>query len=259
MWFGTACLIASVSIAAACPVCLVYRCPDRAPVLNAMAQTAATRNATVLIVVTPNVRVLISAIPNAMVQIVVTRNEKVLISATPNVMVQTSGLRNATVQIVLVQNVVTPNVMAVRHCRVATVLKAVHSAAHCEVPQSVAVAHYVAVAPRYVAEVVRYVAEVGRCVELQPGPAAYSAVELRRSASGPRFGAPVEPVQCVRDRASAFHLSLNSQAVQRELVSIHRHSKLRALYAPAVVRSQLDFEFHRHRGLSFHAVFAQAA
>jgi hypothetical protein len=204
-----------------------------------MAQTAATRNATVLIVVTPNatvlisaipnVTVLISAIPNAMVQIVVTRNEKVLISATPNVMVQTSGLRNATVQIVLVQNVVTRNVTVVRHCRVAMVLKAVHSAAHCEVPQSVAAARCVAVAPRYVAEVVRYVAEVVRYVaevvryvaevvhfvELQPVPAAHSAVEVRRSASGPHFGARVELVQCVRDRASAFHLSLNSPVVQR--------------------------------------------
>ena len=70
----------------------------------------------------------------------------------------------------------------------------VHFGAHCEASQSVAEVHYVAEAPRCVV--------VGaRCGELQPWQAARYAEEVHSSESVPRFAAPVELVQCVRELA----------------------------------------------------------
>jgi hypothetical protein len=134
------------------------------------------------------------ATPNAMVQTVVIPNEKVRTVVIPNEKAQTSGFRNATVQSVLVQSVGTQNVTVARRYRVVTVLMVVHSGAHCEAPQSVAAVHCVAEAPRYVA--------VGaRCGELQLWRAAHYAEEVHSSESEPRFAAPVELVQCVRELA----------------------------------------------------------
>jgi len=174
-----------------------------------------------------------------MVQTVVTPSEKA----------QTS-FRNATVPSVLVQSVGIRNVTVVRRYRVVTVLMVVHSEAHCEAPQSVA-------AVRSVAEAPRCVAAGARCGELQLWQAAHYAGGVHSSESGPRFAAPIELVQFLHDLASAFHLSLNSQVVRHDLVSIHLHSELPArpaLCAPAVLRLQLDL----HRALSLHAVSGRA-
>jgi hypothetical protein len=153
---------------------LVVLSPDRAParyeVLSVTVQSAMVRT-----LVTPNVKAQISGLRSAMAQTVETPNVVI-----PNETAQTSGFRNATVQIVLVQSVGTPNVTV---------------AAHCEASQSVAEVHYVAEAPRCV------VVGARRCGELQPWQAARYAEEVHSSESVPRFAAPVEMVQCVRELA----------------------------------------------------------
>ena len=253
-------------------VCLVVLSPDRYEVLsatvpNAMVQTVVTRNvkartswvrsamvqtvipnAMVQTVVTPNVKARTSWVRNAMVQTVIP-NAMVQSAGTPSEKAQTS-FRNATVPSVLVQSVGIRNVTVVRRYRVVTVLMVVHSEAHCEAPQSVA-------AVRSVAEAPRCVAAGARCGELQLWQAAHYAGGVHSSESEPRFAAPIELVQFLHDLASAFHLSLNSQVVRHDLVSIHLHSELPArpaLCAPAVLRLQLDL----HRALSLHAVSGRA-
>jgi len=227
---GSACRIESVSIDAACPVCSVDLSPDRAParyeVLSATVQSAVTPNAMVPISVLQNEMVPIAATRNAKVQILGLRSVMARTVVTPNAMVQTvvilnekartSGLRNAMVQSELVPIAATLNVTVVRRYRVVTVLMLVHSGAHCEAPQSVAVVHCVAQAPRYVAVGVR-------CGELQLWQAAHYAEEVHTSESEPHLAAAVELVQCVRELALAFQLSLNSLVVQHDLVSIHLH------------------------------------
>jgi hypothetical protein len=255
---GSACRIESVSIDAACPVCSVDLSPDRAPVRYEVL------SATVQSAVTPNAMVLISVLQNEMVPIAAPRNEKVQILGVRSVMARTvvilnekartSELRNAMVQSELVLIAATRNVTVVLRYRVVMVLMLVHSGAHCEAPPSVAVVHCAAQAPRYVAVGVR-------CGELQLWQAAHYA-EVHSSESEPRFAAPVELVQCVRELVLASQPSLNSQVVQHDLVSIHLHSTSLAICAPAVLRLQLDFEFpcrrDLHRDLSFHAVSEQA-
>ena len=186
-----------------------------------------------------------------MAQTVVTPNAKVQTVVILNEMAQTSGFRNATVQTVLVQSVGIRHVMVARRYRAVMVLMV----AHCEAPQSVAVVHCVAEAPRCVA--------VGdRCGELQLWQAAHYAEEVHSSESEPRFAAAVELVQCVRELALASHLSLNSQVVRHDLASIHLYSKLPVLCARAVLRLLLDFEFacrlDLHRDLPSHAVSVRA-
>jgi hypothetical protein len=187
---------------------LVVLSPDRAParyeVQSATVQTVVTPNAMVQISVLQNERVQTVVTPNVKVQILGLRSAMVQTLAIPNAMAQTavilnekaqtSGFLNATVQSVLVQSVGTRNVTVARRYRVVTVLMVVHSGAHCEAPQSVAAVHCVAEAPRYVA--------VGaRCGELQLWQAAHYAEEVHSSESEPRFAAPVELVQCVRELA----------------------------------------------------------
>ena len=230
----SACHIKIVSSEAACPVCSVDLSPDRAParyeVLSATVQSAVLPNERVPIVVTRNAMAQILVLPNERAQTVVTLNATVqtvvilnetaqtvaILNETAQTVVilnetaRTSGFQNATVQTVLVQCVGT------RHVRVAPRYRAVMvlMVAHCAAPQSVAVVHCVAQAPRYVAV-------EARCGELQLWQAAHYAEELHSSESEPRFAAAVELVQCVRELALASHLSLNSQVVRHDLASIH--------------------------------------
>jgi hypothetical protein len=167
---------------------LVVLSPDRAPARYEV------QSATVQTVVTPNVKVQILGLRSVMVQTLATPNVRAQTVVILNEKAQTSGFQNATVQSVLVQSVGTRNVTVARRYRVVTVLMVVHSGAHCEAPQSVAAVHCVAEAPRYVA--------VGaRCGELQLWQAAHYAEEVHSSESEPRFAAPVELVQCVRELA----------------------------------------------------------